>query len=68
MLEESIIEQLKTVFNKLENNVYIVYENSDHIKQNELVDMLQGIASTSDKIVLEKSQETSSHPKCKIYN
>lgn len=68
MLEEAIIEQLKTVFNKLENNVYIVYENSDHIKQNELVDMLQGIASTSNKIVLEKSQETSSHPKCKIYN
>ena len=36
MLEEAIIEQLKTVFNKLENNVYIVYENSDHIKQNEI--------------------------------
>jgi len=68
MLEEAIIEQLKTVFNKLENNIYIVYDNSDHIKQNELVDMLQGIASTSNKIILEKSQETSSYPKCKIYN
>ena len=68
MLEAEIIEQLKDVFKKLENNVYIAYENSDHIKQNELVDMLQGIASTSNKIVLEKSQETSSHPKFKIYN
>ena len=33
MLEAAIIEQLKDVFKKLENNVYIAYENSDHISK-----------------------------------
>ena len=68
MLEAAILSQLKTVFEKLENNIYLSYYKSSHSKQNELLDMLQGVSSTSNKIILEESQEVSSYPKFKIFN
>ena len=45
MLEAAILSQLKTVFEKLENNIYLSYYKSSHSKQNELLDMLQGAVS-----------------------
>ena len=68
MLEAAILNQLKTVFEKLENNIYLSYYKSSHIKQNELLDMLREVSSTSNKIILEESHEVSSYPKFRIFN
>ncbi|MFV3409066.1 alkyl hydroperoxide reductase subunit F [Bdellovibrio bacteriovorus] len=52
MLDSSLLEQLRSVFGALENTVELVYENSSHEDQKDLLDMLQSVASTSDKITL----------------
>ncbi|PIE75399.1 MAG: alkyl hydroperoxide reductase subunit F [Deltaproteobacteria bacterium] len=50
MLEQGIIDQLKTVFEVLEGNIDLVYEESSNEKQKELVEMLEQVASTSENI------------------
>ncbi len=62
MLDQNIITQLHQVFKKLDDNVELSYLKSDHEKQNELVEMLTGVASTSDKIILTESNATSPAP------
>lgn len=60
MLDSSLLEQLKSVFAKLENPVELVYENSTHEDQKDLLEMLQGVASTSENIVLKENASGSS--------
>ena len=62
MLDNNLIEQLKTVFGKLENNVELVYKRSAHSSQNELIEMLTDVASTSDKITLSQIDEVADYP------
>lgn len=62
MLEASIIEQLKNVFQNLEGTIELVYSDSDCENQAELVQMLEDVASTSPKIQAKKSQEGSKSP------
>lgn len=50
MLDSNLKEQLKTVFAQLENQIDLVYQQSSHGNQTELVEMLTGIAETSSKI------------------
>ena len=50
MLDNSILDQLKSVFGKLEKNVELVYKASDHADQKSLVEMLEQVASTSENI------------------
>ncbi len=50
MLDAAMLEQLKTVFASLENTVELVYTESSHADQKELVEMLEEVASTSPKI------------------
>lgn len=54
MLDQNIIEQLKSVFNNLDQEIKLVYEsNVDkklENKQTELIDLLNQIALTSNKI------------------
>lgn len=50
MLDNNIIEQLKGVFAKLEKEVELVYDHSDHQDQKALVDLLEQVASTSENI------------------
>ena len=50
ILDQQIKDQLISVFEKLENDVELIYEPSNHENQQELVDMLQEVASTSPKI------------------
>lgn len=50
MLDNAMIEQLKSVFSKLENPIELIYYNSNHEKQNELIEMLEAVASTSDQV------------------
>jgi alkyl hydroperoxide reductase subunit F len=60
MLDASLKEQLVSVFSALENNVELIYANSSHADQAELVEMLQDVASTSAKIVLTEDKNWSS--------
>jgi alkyl hydroperoxide reductase, F subunit len=62
MLDASLKEQLVSVFAKLENPVELIYENSTHDDQNDLLEMLQGVAETSSNIVLKQSAGTSPMP------
>lgn len=63
MLDSNILEQLKTVYKALENEVTLTYAQSNHDKQKDLLDLIQGLASTSEKIVLKESRESSEVPK-----
>lgn len=60
MLDTALLDQLKSVFSALENTVELVYENSSHEDQKDLLDMLQSVASTSDKITLTQNASGSS--------
>lgn len=68
MLDQDLVAQLKTVFEKLENSVSIIYDESSHENQNELLEMLEGVSSSSSKIILTSSKSTSPVPRFKIVN
>jgi alkyl hydroperoxide reductase subunit F len=55
MLDTSLKEQLKTVFEKLENPVELVIAKSSHTDQAELTAMLEDVATTSDKVSVRHS-------------
>ncbi|NOT79799.1 MAG: alkyl hydroperoxide reductase subunit F [Bacteriovoracaceae bacterium] len=50
MLDNNILEQLNSVFAKLEKNVVLSYADSDHADQKNLVEMLEQVASTCTRI------------------
>lgn len=52
MLDNNILDQLKSVFGKLEKEVTLVYSESGHSDQKNLVDMLEQVASTSQNITV----------------
>lgn len=56
MIDSNLVEQLKNVFLKLENNVELVYSFSDHEDQNKLLDFLNDVAETSNKITVVPSR------------
>jgi NADH-dependent peroxiredoxin subunit F len=62
MLDNNIIEQLQTVFSKLDKNIDLVYAKSEHEDQNQLVEMLEQVARTSAKITVRLSDESSPIP------
>lgn len=62
MLDSQTLEQLTSVFKKLERPVTLLLNDSSHEKQGELEEMLNQIASTSDKIIVKKSNVTSRLP------
>jgi alkyl hydroperoxide reductase subunit F len=66
MLDTNIIEQLKTVFSKLENKVELVYCLSEHADQNNLVEMLGEVGSTSQYIEVVSGKEKSDIPQFHI--
>lgn len=68
MLDQNIIEQLKSVFSPLENNIELVVKHSEHPKHGELISMLEGVASTSSKISMSVSEKTSLVPEFSIKN
>ena len=63
MLDESLKEQLKSVFACLENSVELVYDHSDHTNQTELVSMLESLSSTSPQITFRTSGNSAHCPK-----
>jgi alkyl hydroperoxide reductase subunit F len=52
MLDSNILEQLTSVFAKLEKNVELVYNKSEHADQKDLVMMLEQVAATSPNITV----------------
>ncbi|EQC48633.1 alkyl hydroperoxide reductase, F subunit [Bacteriovorax sp. BSW11_IV] len=69
MLEKEMLEQLKSVFTKLENSVELVVDNASHEDQAKLSEMLTALASTSDKISVRTSGKQVSVPEFHIeYN
>jgi len=60
MLDSAIKEQLQSVFSVLENKVELVYDESSHADQSELIEMLQEIASTSPQIIARPASTSSS--------
>ncbi|MCK6596119.1 MAG: alkyl hydroperoxide reductase subunit F [Bacteriovoracaceae bacterium] len=55
MLDQNILEQLKSVFEKLENQVVLVHDDSTHADQTQLLEMLNEVATTSTRIGLKSS-------------
>ncbi|WP_419172513.1 alkyl hydroperoxide reductase subunit F [Halobacteriovorax sp.] len=66
MLDNAIIEQLKSVYANLESEIGLVYSESSNSKQQELVEMLESIAGTSPKISTKSSGETYDYPHFEI--
>lgn len=66
MLDESLKEQLKSVFTALESPVELVYDESPHGNQHELVSLLEGLAGTTTKVTVRSSQKQSPCPAFRI--
>lgn len=69
MLDPQMKEQLSAVFQKLENEVALVYSTSAHPDQQELIEMLEEVASTSAKIITRPDTNTTpaSTPQFRIF-
>lgn len=67
MLDQAMLEQLKAVFGNLENQISFVYDISEHENQSQLLEMLIGLAGTSEKLSIKSSQRESSYPKFEIH-
>lgn len=61
MLDADLKEQLKGVFANLENQIDLIYEQSTNENQNELVQMLNGVAETSPKISAKLDSTSAEH-------
>ena len=69
MLDIQMMSQLKSVFEKLEKDVELVYLSSNNEKQSELIEMLKAVASTSSRVKVSKSERQSEAPQFLIkYN
>ena len=55
MLDNDLLEQVKGYMERLQNKVVIRINKEEHEKREELVEMLKGIVSTSDKLELSVS-------------
>lgn len=66
MLDANILEQLKTVYSALENEVTLVIHQSNHEYQSELVNMVKGLSSTSEKILVKELSEESPLPQLSL--
>lgn len=66
MLDKAVKEQIKEVFKKLENPVSLIYNKSEHSKQEELIELLTEVAGSSELINLKVSDNKSAYPAFKI--
>jgi alkyl hydroperoxide reductase subunit F len=62
MLDNDVKEQLKSVFADLGQTIELLVNQSQHEDQVSLVEMLEGLASTSDKIKVRFLDETTPSP------
>lgn len=62
MLDSGMIEQLRSVFSKLEETVVLKVKHSAHPDQAQLLEMLNELAGASEKVRVEQSAELSEAP------
>lgn len=62
MLDSQIKKQLQSVYQQLESDFELLYDDSEHEKQTELIEMIKEVASTSDRIRVKQSGQKSSVP------
>jgi alkyl hydroperoxide reductase subunit F len=62
MLDKQMMEQLKSVFAHLDNEITLVISSSDHEKQSELLQMLNELSKASSQIKIEQNGKISSCP------
>jgi alkyl hydroperoxide reductase subunit F len=67
MLDSSLKQQLRDIFQKLTGGVDLRVMRSDHSKQQELIDLLQEVASTSAKIKVTLIEELSETPRFELF-
>ncbi len=67
MLDQDTINQLKTVFAPLDQNVILRYDESSHADQKDLIEMLEDVSKCSSHIIVEKSEKTSPIPRFEIH-
>lgn len=67
MLDSDIKAQLSEVFGSLESSIDLVYNSSNSSNQQELLDMLSGIAETSSKIKAVASGKTTEAPSFTVH-
>ena len=58
MLDQDMKEQLKSVFSQIENKIELVYTPSSHSDQMTLLEMLNDIATTCEKIIVKPSDSS----------
>lgn len=63
MLDQNLIEQLKSVYANLESQINLVYYKSANENQSDLVEMLKGLEQTSNRIQAVELNEVSDAPK-----
>jgi alkyl hydroperoxide reductase subunit F len=62
MLDDSLKEQIKELFKSVENNIELIFDDCEHTNQNELVGLLEEVASLNPKIKTRKSGKTRAIP------
>jgi len=68
MLDSNTIEQLKQVFEKLDQEISLVHSDSDHPKQIDLLSMVNDLASTSSKIIVRGLSTKTEAPELSLEN
>jgi len=65
-METELLNQLREVFGRLENQVELLYRPSNHDQQDELVSMLESVASSSLHIAAREAGDSSDVPQFSV--
>jgi len=66
MLDNDMKEQLKQVFGALESEITLRYDDTTHADQSQLLELIEGVAETSPKVLVAKSGRKSPMPAFRI--
>jgi len=67
MLDQDLKRQLAEVFKPINAKIELVYDDCQHDKQGELIELLQGVAETCHHLELRKSEKVSPMPSFSLY-
>ncbi|MBU6376130.1 MAG: alkyl hydroperoxide reductase subunit F, partial [Bdellovibrionales bacterium] len=67
MLDSDTIEQLRSVFSRLESSVILKVASSSHADQTELLEMARDLTTTSPQIVAESLEVVSPSPRLELH-
>ncbi len=67
MLDSQMLEQLKSVFSALDKKIELIYADSDHADQKDLLEMLNEVASCSSYIDVKTNHQAAPFPQFSIH-